>query len=196
MLPFQIRFHASTTHRNPMLPVAESGVLELRAPTRYRLQYDSWQRYEPPRMTRDCPLGGPVGLSRGPSRWKDRVEPVCAPLPHIARHVAKAVAVGFEGGCGRGAVESRRPGCFWPGTPLARCCIGARRRVSGRRPTRTGPVPARRAQRTPTRPRWAGVCPTTRRIRWHRSMRRGPRGGPVCLSGSSRARTDDSRWPS
>ena len=44
MLPFQIRFHASTTHRNPMLPVDESGVLELLAPTRYRLQYDSWQR--------------------------------------------------------------------------------------------------------------------------------------------------------
>ena len=37
-------FMRPTTHRNPMLPVDESGVLELLAPTRYRLQYDSWQR--------------------------------------------------------------------------------------------------------------------------------------------------------
>ena len=34
-----------------MFPVELSGVFELRAATRYRKQYDSWQRYDPPRIT-------------------------------------------------------------------------------------------------------------------------------------------------
>jgi len=39
-------------------------VLDVRAATRYLLQYDSWHRYEPPRITRVMPLFGPDGLSR------------------------------------------------------------------------------------------------------------------------------------
>lgn len=35
-----------------MCPVALSGVLCVRAATRHRLQYDAWQRYEPPLITR------------------------------------------------------------------------------------------------------------------------------------------------
>jgi len=35
------RRHTERTHRNPMLPLEESGVLPLRAATRYRRQYDA-----------------------------------------------------------------------------------------------------------------------------------------------------------
>ena len=38
-----------------------SGVLELLAATLYRLQYDSWHKYEPPRMLLVVPLGAPLG---------------------------------------------------------------------------------------------------------------------------------------
>ena len=34
----------SAAHRNPVWPVALSGVLAVRAATLYRLQYDSWHR--------------------------------------------------------------------------------------------------------------------------------------------------------
>jgi hypothetical protein len=47
-----------------MFVVALSGVFEVRAATRYRLQYDRWQRYEPPFMIRARPCGGPVGFTR------------------------------------------------------------------------------------------------------------------------------------
>ena len=39
-----------------------SGVFCVRAATRYRLQYESWQRKLPPRITRAVPAGGPVGF--------------------------------------------------------------------------------------------------------------------------------------
>lgn len=39
-----------------------SGVLEVRAATRYRLQYDAWQRNDPPFMTLVWPDAGPAGL--------------------------------------------------------------------------------------------------------------------------------------
>lgn len=42
--------------RKPQLPVVLFGVFELRAATRQRLQYEAWQRYEPPRIARR-PLG-------------------------------------------------------------------------------------------------------------------------------------------
>ncbi len=35
---------ASAATRNPMFPVELSGVFAVRAATRYRLQYDLWQR--------------------------------------------------------------------------------------------------------------------------------------------------------
>ena len=34
-----------------MLPIDESGVFEERAALRYLLHYESWHRYDPPRMT-------------------------------------------------------------------------------------------------------------------------------------------------
>src|SRR5947209_20416458 len=49
----------SAATRKPRLPVELVGSFALRASTRYRLQYDSWQRYEPPRMTRWVPRPGP-----------------------------------------------------------------------------------------------------------------------------------------
>ncbi len=48
---------ASRTHQKPRFPVELSGVLALRAATRYRKQYDLWHRYEPPRITRRSSLG-------------------------------------------------------------------------------------------------------------------------------------------
>ncbi len=47
-----------------MFDVALSGVFDVRAATRYRLQYDEWHRYEPPRVTFVSPFSGPTGLSR------------------------------------------------------------------------------------------------------------------------------------
>ena len=49
-----------------MFVVALSGVFDVRAATRYRLQYDLWHRYEPPFITRVTPLAGPTGFSRVP----------------------------------------------------------------------------------------------------------------------------------
>lgn len=54
---------ASMTQRKPMLPVELSGVFFERAATRYRLHHDRWQRYDPPRITRWLPSGGPIGFS-------------------------------------------------------------------------------------------------------------------------------------
>src|SRR3954447_3506511 len=54
----------SRTQRKLILVVALSGVFEVRAATRYRLQYDRWQRYEPPFISRARPSGGPVGFTR------------------------------------------------------------------------------------------------------------------------------------
>ena len=59
-------YHASTTHLNPRFPVELSGVFDVRAATRYRLQYESWHRYDPPRIVFATPDGGPCGLSRAP----------------------------------------------------------------------------------------------------------------------------------
>src|SRR5699024_6420103 len=50
------RAQASATRRKPLLPLASSAAVEERAATRYRLQYESWQRYEPPRITRTSPV--------------------------------------------------------------------------------------------------------------------------------------------
>ncbi len=49
-----------------MLVVVLSGVLEVRAATRYRLQYDLWHKYDPPLMTFDVPCIGPTGFKRVP----------------------------------------------------------------------------------------------------------------------------------
>ena len=59
------RIHSDRAQRKPQLPVELSGVFELRASTRERLQYDRWQRYEPPRMTRLVLEPGPLGFARG-----------------------------------------------------------------------------------------------------------------------------------
>ena len=53
---------AASTQRKPRLPVDESGVRAFRAATRYRRQYEAWQRYEPPRVTRWVPRCGPRGF--------------------------------------------------------------------------------------------------------------------------------------
>lgn len=42
--PIQPFNEPSFTHRKPMLPVELSGVFFVLAATRYRLQYDLWQR--------------------------------------------------------------------------------------------------------------------------------------------------------
>jgi hypothetical protein len=52
--------HTSRTTRNPMFPVALSGVFAVRAAFRYRKQNDAWQRYDPPFMTRVFPDGDRV----------------------------------------------------------------------------------------------------------------------------------------
>jgi hypothetical protein len=66
----RLKADASRTHLNPILPVELSAVLELRAATRYRLQYEAWHRYDPPFITLAVPLGGPTGLLRVPTQWK------------------------------------------------------------------------------------------------------------------------------
>jgi hypothetical protein len=57
--------HACVTVRNPVLPVDESGVFDERAALRYLLQYESWHRYEPPRITLPLPRSGPEGSLTG-----------------------------------------------------------------------------------------------------------------------------------
>ena len=52
----------SRAHRKPILPAELSGVFFERAGIRYRLHHESWQRYEPPFITRSRPRAGPVGL--------------------------------------------------------------------------------------------------------------------------------------
>jgi hypothetical protein len=42
-----------------MFADVDSGVLLDRAATRYRWQYESWHRYEPPLITRCSPSSGP-----------------------------------------------------------------------------------------------------------------------------------------
>lgn len=66
--PRSLGQHYSATVRKPMFPLAESGVFALRAATRYLLQYDAWQRWEPPRMTRPLPTLGPRGFIGGEFR--------------------------------------------------------------------------------------------------------------------------------
>ena len=52
-----------------MFVVAESGVFFVLAATRYRLQYDAWHKYEPPRIARFVPSAGPTGFTLVPNRW-------------------------------------------------------------------------------------------------------------------------------
>ena len=63
-------YATSRTQRKLMFVVALSGVFEVRAATRYRLQYDLWHRYDPPFITLVVPAGGPTGLTRVPVTWK------------------------------------------------------------------------------------------------------------------------------
>jgi hypothetical protein len=56
-------------HRNPTFDAELSGVFELRAATRYRLQYDLWHRNEPPFITLAVPVCGPWGFCRPAVRW-------------------------------------------------------------------------------------------------------------------------------
>jgi hypothetical protein len=51
-----------STYRKPTLLAAESGVLVVRAATLYRLQYDAWQRKDPPRIAFASPSAGPEGF--------------------------------------------------------------------------------------------------------------------------------------
>ena len=51
-----------------MWEVELSGVLEVRAATLYRLQYDLWHKNEPPFTTRACPMAGPLGFSASDRR--------------------------------------------------------------------------------------------------------------------------------
>lgn len=50
-----------------------SEVLELRAATRERLQYDLWQRYDPPLISFDWPSRGPAGFSGVARTWNPGV---------------------------------------------------------------------------------------------------------------------------
>ena len=68
---FYLALTVSRTHRKPILVVELSGVFDVRAATRYRLQYDSWQRYDPPFITRVLPDEGPAGFFRDPTKWYD-----------------------------------------------------------------------------------------------------------------------------
>jgi hypothetical protein len=56
--------HTSRTQRKLIFVVELSGVLEVLAATRYRLQYDLWQRYDPPFITLAEPSSGPTGFFR------------------------------------------------------------------------------------------------------------------------------------
>ena len=127
--------------------------------------------------------------SRGASRPADRsdrgagcavvagIEPVGAPLPHVAGHVVQAEAVGRESvdRCGAGEPVGAR--CCRSGTcPGTRSCDacppGSRSSPHGKRRRR-----ARRARRTPTPLRSAAACRPTRSTPAHRARRRGRRGG-------------------
>ncbi|MDQ1469394.1 MAG: hypothetical protein QOJ99_874 [Bryobacterales bacterium] len=57
-------YSMSRAHRKPMFVVELSGVFDVRAATRYRLQYEPWQRYDPPRMDLVWPPEGPTGFER------------------------------------------------------------------------------------------------------------------------------------
>ena len=71
--------YARVTVRNPVLPVDESGVFEDRAALRYLLQYESWHRYEPPRITLPGPRAGPEGSRTVRSRMYSRTSPSTTP---------------------------------------------------------------------------------------------------------------------
>lgn len=47
-----------------MFDVDESGLFDVRAATRYWLQYDAWHRWLPPRFSLCVPVGGPSGSTR------------------------------------------------------------------------------------------------------------------------------------
>jgi hypothetical protein len=47
-----------------MFVVELSGVFDVRAATLYRLQYEAWQRYDPPRIDLVWPPEGPTGFER------------------------------------------------------------------------------------------------------------------------------------
>ena len=135
-------------------------------------------------MTRCVPCSGPVGSRRGAVPVRRRVEPVGAPLPHVAGHVVQAESVRLEG------VDGRRPGeavgarVGSPGTSPGTRSSGARRRARARRPTGTPSRAGRRGRRTPTRLRSAASSRSTRRTPGRRSTTRGRRGGPRVRRGS------------
>jgi hypothetical protein len=54
----------SRAQRKPMFVVELSGVFDVRAATLYRLQYEAWQRYDPPRIDLVWPPEGPTGFER------------------------------------------------------------------------------------------------------------------------------------
>jgi hypothetical protein len=56
-----LRVAMPLTQRKPIFEVELSGVFAVLAATRYRLQYEAWQRNDPPFITFACPVDGPVG---------------------------------------------------------------------------------------------------------------------------------------
>ena len=128
-------------------------------------------------MTRCSPVGGPVGID-GRARATDRrVEPVGAPLPHVARRVVEPEPVRARRHPPVRCRRSRRPGSCGSGRCPATRCSGADRRVRARRPTGTGPARDLPAPRTPTPPRSAGARRPTRSTPSRRTTRRARPGG-------------------
>ena len=113
-------------------------------------------------MERCVPRRGPLRVRAPVAGVEVGAEPVRAPLPDVAGHVVQSVAVGREGVDRAGAVEAVLDTCSRAGRCPARRSCGARRPARARRPTGTPCPRARRARRTPIRPRSAAACRPSR----------------------------------
>ncbi len=103
-------------------------------------------------------------------------EPVRAPLPHVPGHVVETERVRCEGVDGAGAEEAVVARVARRETLPARRSCDVCRPARARRPTGTGAARARRARRTPTRPRSVAAPKPMRSRRWRRPRRRVRRG--------------------
>ncbi len=116
-----------------------------------------------------------------------RLEPVGAPLPHVARIVAQAKAVGRE------RVDRRRPEVAvlervvdgeLPLPDVAAVLAAGGQLVP---PTGIASALSRHGPRIPTRHRWGAARPPSRSRRGRPSRRRAPQGGPCARRSRSRA---------
>lgn len=159
-----------------MFPLLLSGVLPVRAATRYRLQYESWQRYEPPRIAR---AATPVRRRRPTT--PTRCRRCCRGRGRSARARRPAPCP-----------PSRPPWSSPEGTRPARCCTAPARRARVRRPRGSAPGPARRGPSTPIPLPSAAACPPTRRTPPRRTRPHAPpdaRPRPWSRARTARART-------